>query len=224
MRKLARDKYLDEEELKRLLLAVRSRVRNSDGGPLVDGVRRKKGDPHPNVKRDYAIFSVASMTGMREIELVGIRIADLRGFIGETAAERPAKIRVRRAKKKGEPVEEDLAIPPSARLALLEYLESIPKEERKPWRRVFAISTRQVAHLFKLYAKKAGLNPAYSMHALRHTRGTLLYKKHKDLLLVQNALGHADMKTTAIYMHTVNMDEKLAQTDLEEDHAPDQGK
>ncbi|MCK5111014.1 MAG: tyrosine-type recombinase/integrase [Arcobacteraceae bacterium] len=38
-------------------------------------------------------------------------------------------------------------------------------------------------------------------HMLRHTFGTKLYQTNKDLILVQEALGHADINTSRIYTH-----------------------
>ncbi|PAF42227.1 tyrosine-type recombinase/integrase [Helicobacter sp. 11S03491-1] len=38
-------------------------------------------------------------------------------------------------------------------------------------------------------------------HMLRHSFATLLYQKRHDLVLVQEALGHADLNTSRIYMH-----------------------
>ena len=38
-------------------------------------------------------------------------------------------------------------------------------------------------------------------HMLRHTFATMLYKKQKDLVLVQEALGHASLNTSRIYTH-----------------------
>jgi len=47
-------------------------------------------------------------------------------------------------------------------------------------------------------------------HMLRHTFGSFLYKKKKDLVLVQEALGHEDIKTSRIYTHFER--EKLKET------------
>lgn len=49
---------------------------------------------------------------------------------------------------------------------------------------------------------KAGIRKAKNgAHMLRHTFATMLYKKQKDLVLVQEALGHASLNTSRIYTH-----------------------
>lgn len=219
MKKLEREKYLTEDEFRRLLQAIRTRVRmTSGGGTPFD--RRRKGEAHPHMARDYALFATSGLTGIREHELVGFRVGDLRGVVGETREERPARLRVRRAKKKdprtGGPIWEEIALPETARLALVEYLRTLDPESKEPHSRVFPLSTRQVRTLFKYYARRAGLSAAYSAHALRHTRGMILAAKFKDVKLVQQALGHAKLETAAIYIHTVGLDEKLAGTDIAE--------
>lgn len=44
-------------------------------------------------------------------------------------------------------------------------------------------------------------HPGYSCHVFRHSCGTNLYKKTKDLRLVQDILRHRDPKVTARYAH-----------------------
>lgn len=47
----------------------------------------------------------------------------------------------------------------------------------------------------------------FGFHIFRHSAGTLLYAKSRDLKLVQGALGHADISTTSdIYVH---LDDKV---------------
>ena len=61
----------------------------------------------------------------------------------------------------------------------------------------FSIRTLQYA--FKVSIKEAGLPSYYSIHACRHSYGTYLYKKTKDLRLVQKQLGHSSITTTTVY-------------------------
>jgi len=51
---------------------------------------------------------------------------------------------------------------------------------------------------------------------LRHTFATMLYKKQKDLVLVQEALGHASLNTSRIYTHFDSEKLKLAAQVAEE--------
>lgn len=52
----------------------------------------------------------------------------------------------------------------------------------------------------KKLARKSGLPAHYSIHSLRHTYATLLYKaSNYNLRLVQKQLGHASISTTTVY-------------------------
>lgn len=52
---------------------------------------------------------------------------------------------------------------------------------------------------------QAGIRKAKNgAHMLRHTFATLLYRKRKDIVLVQEALGHASLNTSRIYTHFDN--------------------
>ena len=43
--------------------------------------------------------------------------------------------------------------------------------------------------------------PHLSVHDLRHLFATNLYNRHKDLLLVKEALGHKTLESTLRYSH-----------------------
>lgn len=66
------------------------------------------------------------------------------------------------------------------------------------------LSARYVHEFITRYAKKAGINKRVYPHLLRHTFATDLYRAKKNLLVVQKALGHANLKETQIYMHLVD--------------------
>ena len=61
-----------------------------------------------------------------------------------------------------------------------------------------AYISRLVSEILRSAGIKKDKNGA---HMLRHSFATLLYSKHHDLILVQEALGHADINTSRIYTH-----------------------
>ena len=59
-----------------------------------------------------------------------------------------------------------------------------------------------VSYIMDKILLKAGVRKEKNgAHMLRHTFATRLYQKNRDLVLVQEALGHADIKTSRIYTH-----------------------
>jgi site-specific recombinase XerD len=57
--------------------------------------------------------------------------------------------------------------------------------------------------LFRRHLKNAKIHrPEISIHKIRHTFATMILKGSKDLIAVQELLGHADLSTTRIYLHT----------------------
>jgi len=59
------------------------------------------------------------------------------------------------------------------------------------------LSTRSVQLLFKRYAP-AGVTP----HTIRHSYASELYRRSRNLRVVQENLGHTSIKTTEVYLHT----------------------
>jgi len=64
------------------------------------------------------------------------------------------------------------------------------------------ISSRAIQHIFRHYAPQ-GITP----HKIRHSYASELYKRSKNLRVVQENLGHTSIKTTEIYLHT-DIDER----------------
>ncbi len=83
-------------------------------------------------------------------------------------------------------VERYVPVPKNWRQSFFDYLP-IPKSERTLQRK------------FKKYAAKAGLNPDYTFHSLRHGFATRLLESNVPINQVQLALGHSDISTTGIY-------------------------
>jgi len=78
----------------------------------------------------------------------------------------------------------------------------------KGWREIFfkylpieqKLSTRTIQRRFDKYKTKAGLNPKYTFHSLRHGFATRLLESGTPINLVSLALGHSDISTTGIYV------------------------
>ena len=69
------------------------------------------------------------------------------------------------------------------------------------------ISGRQVQMRFDLWLTWAGIGrPGLTVHSLRHTFGTRLYRKTRDLVLVGRAMGHRTVEASRCYVHSADED------------------
>ncbi|HUU75634.1 MAG TPA: site-specific tyrosine recombinase/integron integrase [Methanoregulaceae archaeon] len=140
--------------------------------------------------RDRLIVRTIYATGVRVSELCGINIEDI-DFEDET-------IRVRGKGGKIRIVFVD-------RETLDEMDKFIGNRIEGPLflgQQGHNISTRSVQHIFKKYAPE-GITP----HKIRHSYASELYRRSKNLRVVQENLGHTSIKTTEIYLHT-DLDER----------------
>lgn len=177
-------KYLSLEDSKKLLSVATQVDENSK---------------HNNSERNFAIITLFLNCGMRLSELIGININDIDfsenklNVIGKGNKERTVYLNK------------------ACLDAINSYLKVRPKEGVKFNSRnaLFLseqkqrISNRAVQYIVKTELKKAGIDSnKYSVHKLRHTAATLMYKYgNVDIRALQEVLGHESIATTEIYTH-----------------------
>ncbi len=150
---------------------------------------------YPFSVRDYCILTLFLNCGLRLAELCSINLNSVRGdtltVIGKGSKERT------------------IYLNGACLSAIEDYLQERPKTGLKTPQALFIsrlgqrISPKTVQYLIKKYILAAGLDPKrYSVHKLRHTAATLMYKYGKvDIRALQVILGHASVSTTEIYTH-----------------------
>jgi integrase/recombinase XerD len=152
--------------------------------------------------RDYVMLAVMAGCGLREVEVVGLRIGDFR-----EVAEDQVLLRVL---GKGDKVRNVSISPDLWRLIqgfvfLTERSFTSHPDSRKP---LFSsrvgkdkpLTTRSVQNIVKKYVRAAGITKAISPHSIRHTVGTNMAINEAPLLVIQQFLGHSDPKTTLRYI------------------------
>lgn len=152
----------------------------------------------PDAERDRCILTMFLNCGMRLSELVSINLTDV--------IQNNSTLRIL-----GKGNKERIVYLNQACLdAIKQYLAVRPKDGVKDRNALFLsnrgtrISPKTVQYIVKKYLEKIGLGgPGYSVHKLRHTAATLMYRYgNVDIRVLQDILGHANLGTTEIYTHT----------------------
>ena len=63
--------------------------------------------------------------------------------------------------------------------------------------------------------KESGINPWATVHTLRHSFATHLLQQGTNLRYIQALLGHSSSKTTEIYTHVMNVNNKTVASPLD---------
>jgi site-specific recombinase XerD len=179
-------KALDDEQMTALLKVVRKK---SEAGEITG-------------KRDYALLLFFITTGMRRMEVIGLRGSDL---------EMREDDFVLRCRVKGGDYVGRAVSDPSVRQALLGYLEACGRSntlgsERPLWTRhdrAGKPGAPLTSHAFdknlKRYARESGLGKVH-IHQTRHTFARMVAEETGSIVETQDALGHKNLATTRVYI------------------------
>lgn len=157
---------------------------------------------HDNHERNFAIITLFLNCGMRLSELVGINMKDIDysnnklNVIGKGNKERTIYLNNACIKA----IQDYLIVRPKDGVKFNSKDALFLSERRE------RISNRTVQYIVKEELKLAGIDPnKYSVHKLRHTAATLMYKYgNVDIRALQELLGHESIATTEIYTHVDN--------------------
>lgn len=161
----------------------------------------------PNYQRDYCILTLFLNCGLRLAELCGLNLSDIRSdgtmrVVGKGNKERTVYLN-------------DACVQ-----AIADYLKVRPQDGLKGAdRNALFISRlgkrlgrRGVQEMVSRQLAKIGLDAeGYSVHKLRHTAATLMYRHGEvDVRVLKEILGHESLSTTQIYTHVSNEQARAA--------------
>lgn len=201
---LNESKYLSLDKLNKLRLSCQ---KTKD-----IALKRDKSTP----VRDWFMIELGLFTGLRVKEMISLKIGDLHIKDEESSlsvkkgkGDKPRTIYLKEAFKKecffflDWKQKQGHSIKPEAFL--------LTNSQGKQ------LSKRALQKAFKRCLTRSGLDSYYSIHSLRHTYGSHLYKASgHNLRLVQEQLGHSSIRTTQVYANLMDNDVKEAAENLYE--------
>lgn len=149
-------------------------------------------------KRDYSIIMLFLNCGLRLSELSTINIDNIKDRDTLTVIGKGNK-------------ERTVFLNQATYEAIEDYIKVRPKDTKDNkalfiGKKKGRLGNRGIQYMIEKYLKLAGLNTdIYSVHKLRHTAATLMYKYgNVDIRALQEILGHESVATTQIYTHVDN--------------------
>ena len=188
-------KYLDLERVRKLRMAcLQAKDKALEENKIVP-------------VRDWFTVELGLFTGLRVKEIVDLEVSALH------LKENQSSLTVKRGKGNRT---RTVYLPKTFKEECLFYLnwkeKAIPRSDY-----LFTntkgqpLTKRALQKAFKKCLTLAGLETHYSIHCLRHTYGSFLYKSSgHNLRLVQEQLGHSSIRTTQVYASLMNEDVRKA--------------
>ena len=152
--------------------------------------------------RDYVLLAVMAGAGLREAEVVGLKVGDFQE-VGDGQV--MLRVEGKGRKIRAIPVSPDLWTLVQRHVLLSRKSLVSFSDARKPLfssreGRDKPLTTRSIRYIVKKYAQAARITKAISPHSIRHTVGTNMAVNEAPLLVIQQFLGHSDPKTTLRYI------------------------
>lgn len=185
---ITHEKFLDDDEVKQLQETIQKDMLYA----------RSKG--RQLAVRNYTILELALGTGLRVSEISNLKLDDLNLRKGQNSLivrrGKGGKTRQVKFSSRLKAIIEDWL---DYRIKNSPYLFYSERQEK--------MTTSAIQRVFKNYAKKAGLSPHYSIHCLRHTYATKLYRSSGyNLRMTQQQLGHSSPSISAVYAAVIDED------------------
>ena len=193
------DKYLAKDDTKRLRKTCNEATT----------IAKSKGIQAP--VRDALIIELALGSGLRVSEMANLKVEDLYLKRGQ------ASIYLKNGKGRKDRVVDIGSLLKKQIVEFLDY-RNTDSPYLFPSERGEKMTRSGIQQIFKKWAKKSGISSHYSIHSLRHTYATNLYKASGyNLRLVQKQLGHSSPSITQVYADVMNTDVEEALKNLELD-------
>lgn len=148
--------------------------------------------------RDLALFNMALDSKLRGCDLVKLKVSDV--AYGHFVSGRATVLQ----QKTGSPVQFELTKGTREAVAAWIKMAHLRSSDYLFQSRVGSsrhISTRQYNRIFHGWIDKLGLDETlYSTHSMRRTKPYLIYKKTKNLRVIQLLLGHKKLESTVLYL------------------------
>ena len=146
----------------------------------------------PKLLKHRVLFALIYDCGLRIAEVINLKITDV--------DMNRQLVHIRQSKHK-----KDRYVPVSS-LSLRGLTAYLSTSNPQTWLfngkcRGEQISREGIRHAFRAAIRKAGIQKQVCVHTLRHSYATHLLEMGLDIVSVKNQLGHAEIRTTMMYLH-----------------------
>jgi len=160
----------------------------------------------PKLLKQRTVLTLIYSAGLRGQEVINLKIGDV-DFERQT-------IHIRQSKYKKDRI---VPLSPTMAIGLKKYMAT-----EHPYEWLFngkqlgtKYSMRGLSWIFRENLKKTSITKKLNLHSLRHTYATHLLEEGVDIVTLKDLLGHAEITTTMIYLHTAQFERTNAHSPLD---------